>query len=245
MRIRKRFLSIGILLWLCGAISAQQIVEWGDLLTETNDARCTIHYKRNGCELLNGTFRIKRGLDEECIKFSHGLMDGEYRRYRDGVLRESGEYDKGKRNGVFREYYQDGLTVRKETPMLQGKINGTVKTYFRDGKIESEKEYRQSVENGRARRFNNKTGAVISEVRYVDGQKEGKEFSIEDSGHDNCSKIVRHYSNGKLNGPYHLESTMGGKAYITIDGQYVDGRKSGHWKQYNATDENTIEWDEK
>lgn len=85
------------------------------------------------------------------------MINGDYRRYRDGVLRESGIYAKGKRNSTFTEYYQDGVTPRKETPMQQGKIDGTVKTYFRNGKIEIEKEYKQSVENGRERRFANKT----------------------------------------------------------------------------------------
>lgn len=45
--------------------------------------------------------------------------------------------------------------------MQQGKIDGTVKTYFRNGKIETEKEYRQSAENGRERRFDSKTGEQI------------------------------------------------------------------------------------
>ena len=94
-------------------------------------------------------------------------------RYRDGVLRESGIYAKGKRNGIFTEYYQDGVTPRKETPMQQGKIDGTVKTYFRNGKIEIEKEYRQSVESGRERRFDSKTGEQIFESHYIDGKKEG------------------------------------------------------------------------
>ena len=110
---------------------------------------------------MQGKYRIIRGLDEEHVKLSDGMINGDYRRYRDGVLRESGIYVKGKRNGTFTEYYQDGVTPRKETPMLQGKIDGTVKTYFRNGKIEIEKEYKQSVENGRERRFANKTGEQI------------------------------------------------------------------------------------
>ena len=51
-----------------------------------------------------------------------------------GWLRESVYMPKGKRNSTFTEYYQDGVTPRKETPILQGKIDGTVKTYFRNGK---------------------------------------------------------------------------------------------------------------
>ena len=245
MKTRMRILLIGMLLWLCNTIRAQQIVEWRDLLTETSDAHCTVYYIKYGHEALQGEFCIKRGLDEERDKFSNGMMEGEYRRYRDGVLREVGAYDKGRRNGMFLEYYQDGKTVRKETPMRQGKIDGTVKTYYRDGKMESEKKYRQGMEHGRERRFDNKTGELTLEAHYVNGQKEGKETIVEYRGHDMHTKTVRHYSNGRLNGPFRIESTQGGKPYITVEGQYVDGRKSGRWKQYNATDRKTKEWEEK
>ena len=245
MKTGKKIMLISMLLWLCNAIGAQQIVEWHDLLTETSDTHCTVYYMKYGHEALQGEFCIKRGLDEEHVKFSHGMMDGKYRRYRDGVLREVGTYDKGRRNGIFMEYYQDGKTVRKETPMRHGRIDGTVRTYYRDGKMESEKKYRHGVEHGRARRFDNKTGELTQEAHYVNGQKDGKETIVEDHGQDMRTKTVRHYSNGRLNGPFRIESTHGGKPYITVEGQYADGKKSGHWKQYNATDGNTKEWDEK
>ena len=135
-----RILALYIFLLLCGTVSAQQIVEWSDLQTITDNSRRTVYYKKGRKQPLRGKYRIIRGLDEECVKFSDGMINGDYRRYRDGVLRESGIYAKGKRNSTFTEYYQDGVTPRKETPMQQGKIDGTVKTYFRNGKIEAEKE---------------------------------------------------------------------------------------------------------
>lgn len=42
--------------------------------------------------------------------------------------------------------------------------------------------------------------------------------------------------NGKLNGSYRVESTWEGKPYITIEGQYTDGEKSGQWIQHNYQD---------
>lgn len=156
---------------LCGTASAQQIIEWNNLQTITDNARRTVYYEKGSKQPLQGEYRIVRGLDEERVKLSDGIINGDYFRYRDGVLRESGIYAKGKRNGTFTEYYQDGVTLRKETPMQQGKIDGTVKTYFRNGKIETEKEYRQSVESGRERRFDSKTGEQIFESHYIDGKK--------------------------------------------------------------------------
>ena len=226
-----RILTLYIFLLLCGTVSAQQIVEWSNLQILTDNARRTVYYEKGSKHPLQGEYRIIRGLDEERVKLSDGIIDGDYRRYRDGVLRESGIYAKGKRNGTFTEYYQDGVTPRKETPMQQGKI-------------ESEKEYRQSAENGRERRFDSKTGEQIFESHYTDGKKEGEEWEIFEDGRTLRSRTTRHYRNGKLDGSYRVESTEDGKPYITIEGQYTDGEKSGRWKQYNATDDTTREWDE-
>ena len=219
-----RMLILYIFLLLCGTVSAQQTVEWNDLQPLTDDAHRTVYYKKDSKRPLQGKYR--------------GMINGDYHRYRDGVLRESGIYVKGKRNGTFTEYYQDGVTPRKETPMQQGKIDGTVKTYFRNGKIEAEKEYKQSVESGRERRFDSKTGEQIFESHYIDGKKDGEEWEIFEDASTLRSRIIRHYRNGKLDGSYRVESTRDGKPYITIEGQYTDGEKSGQWIEHNY-DNNT------
>ena len=219
-----RILTLYLFLLLCGTVSAQQIMEWNDLQILTDNARRTVYYEKGSKHPLQGEYRIIRGLDEERVKLSDGIIDGDYRRYRDGVLRESGIYAKGKRNGTFTEYYQDGVTPRKETPMQQGKIDGTVKTYFRNGKIEIEKEYRQSVESGRERRFDSKAGEQIFESHYIDGKKEGEEWEIFEDGRTLHNRTTRHYRNGKLDGSYHVESTRDGKPYITIERQYTTAR---------------------
>lgn len=239
-----RILTLYLFLLLCSTIFAQQIVKWDDLQTIRDNAQRTVYYEKGSKQPLRGEYCIIRGLDEEHIKLSDGIINGNYLRYRDGVLRESGIYVKGKRNGTFTEYYQDGVTPRKETPMKQGKIDGTVKTYFSNGKIETEKEYRQSVESGRVRRFDSKTGEQIFESHYINGKKEGEEWEIFEDGCALRSKITRHYRNGKLDDSYRVESTQDGKPYITIEGQYTNGKKSGRWKQYNATDGTTREWKE-
>ena len=80
-----RILALYIFLLLCGTVSAQQIVEWSDLQTITDNSRRTVYYKKGRKQPLRGKYRIIRGLDEECVKFSDGLINGDYRRYRDGV----------------------------------------------------------------------------------------------------------------------------------------------------------------
>lgn len=118
-----RMLILYIFLLLCGTVSAQRTVEWNDLQPLTDDAHRTVYYKKDSKRPLQGKYRIIRGLDEEHVKLSDGMINGDYHRYRDGVLRESGIYVKGKRNGTFTEYYQDGVTPRKETPIQMEESN--------------------------------------------------------------------------------------------------------------------------
>ena len=48
--------------------------------------------------------------------------------------------------------------------------------------METEKEYRQSVESGRERRFDSKAGEQIFESHYIDGKKEGEEWGFSRMG---------------------------------------------------------------
>lgn len=84
-----RMLILYIFLLLCGTVSAQQTVEWNDLQPLTDDAHRTVYYKKDSKRPLQGKYRIIRGLDEEHVKLSDGMINGDYHRYRDGVLRES------------------------------------------------------------------------------------------------------------------------------------------------------------
>lgn len=105
------------------AATAQIITEWKELLTVVDEHQRTVYYNRESSKPLKGEYRIKRGLDLETVIFKNGMMDGEYRRYRNGELREAGNYALGKRDGQFTEYHVGGKTVMKETPMSNGKID--------------------------------------------------------------------------------------------------------------------------
>ena len=132
--IRKMLAAIVLTLLCCSAF-AQRIVESGDLRTTTDEQHGTVvHYLKGGKRPLSGKFRILRGQDEEIVHFSKGVMQGEYRRFRNGSLREKGKYTDGRRHGLFVSYHQDGKTPQREAPMQYGKIDGTVRTWFSDEK---------------------------------------------------------------------------------------------------------------
>lgn len=168
-----------VLTLLCGSAFAQRIVESGDLRIITDEQRGTaVHYLKDGKRPLSGEYRILRGQNEESVHFSKGVMQGEYRRFRNGSLREKGKYTDGRRHGLFVSYHQDGKTPQREAPMQYGKIDGTVRTWFSDGKPDMVQEYRQGKRNGKEQRFDPKSGKQIYEANYTDDRKEGKQWEI-------------------------------------------------------------------
>lgn len=109
----KRLIPIWIVVLSVASASAQKVVEWNDLSTVIDENQCTVYYDRDSHNPLKGSYHIKRGLDVETVKLKDGLIDGEYRRYRNGELRETGRYVKGKRDGLFSEYHVGGKVVKK------------------------------------------------------------------------------------------------------------------------------------
>lgn len=228
-----RFITILLLVLSAATASAQKAADWRDLLTIVDDNNRTVYYERESHKPLKGEYRIKRGLDIEFVKLKDGVIDGDYRRYRNGELRESGKYVKGKREGDFTEYHSGGKTVRKTIPMKDGRIDGVVRTYFSDGSLDTEKTYRMSVEHGAERRYDNATHRQVFETHYIDGKKEGEEWETADNGNGTQSRIVRHYADGLLNGKYRNELTRDGKLIYLIEGEYLGGEKTGQWIEYN------------
>lgn len=224
--IRKMLAAIVLTLLCCSAF-AQRIVESGDLRTTTDEQHGTVvHYLKGGKRPLSGKFRILRGQDEEIVHFSKGVMQGEYRRFRNGSLREKGKYTDGRRHGLFVSYHQDGKTPQREAPMQYGKIDGTVRTWFSDGKSDMVQEYRQGKRNGKEQRFDPKSGKQIYEANYTDDRKEGKQWKIsEDTTERWVSKTVSHYKNGELDGPYEYTAHLHGKLYAYKSGSYKNGYK--------------------
>ncbi|MBO5186610.1 MAG: hypothetical protein J6B91_06115 [Prevotella sp.] len=240
----KHLITIWAVMLSVASASAQKVVEWNELLTVIDENKRTVYYDRDSHKPLKGSYHIKRGLDVEAVKLKDGVVDGEYRRYRYDELREAGRYVKGKRDGLFTEYHVGGKVVQKETPMNNGNIDGTVRIYFSNGKIDTEKEYRMSVENGVERRYDNTTGEQVFETHYADGKKEGEEWETADNGNGTRSRVVRHYKNGQLHGPYRNELThYDGTPFYLIEGEYTSGKKSGRWVERNYdTNTETCTW---
>ena len=117
------------------------------------------------------------------------------------------------------------------------KIDGTVRTWFSDGKPDMVQEYRQGKRNGKEQRFDPKSGKQIYEANYTDDRKEGKQWKIsEDITEGWVSKTVSHYKNGELDGPYEYTAHLHGKLYAYKSGSYKNGYKHGSWKEIDRDD---------
>ncbi len=123
----------------------------------------------------------------------------------------------------------------KETPMSNGKIDGTVRTYFSNGALDTEKNYKMSVENGKERHFDKTDGKPVYEANYANGKKDGMEWKTTDDGHGMRSNILRHYKNGVLHGIYRNELMRNdGTLVYLVTGQYANGEKTGQWNECNC-----------
>ncbi|MCO7113721.1 hypothetical protein NIB75_18180 [Bacteroides uniformis] len=98
-------------------------------------------------------------------------------------------------------------------------------------------EYRQGKRNGKEQRFDPKSGKQIYEANYTDDRKEGKQWKIsEDTTERWVSKTVSHYKNGELDGPYEYTAHLHGKLYAYKSGSYKNGYKHGSWKEIDRDD---------
>ena len=91
--------------------------------------------------------------------------------------------------------------------------------------------------NGKEQRFDPKSGKQIYEANYTDDRKEGKQWKIsEDTTERWVSKTVSHYKNGELDGPYEYTAHLHGKLYAYKSGSYKNGYKHGSWKEIDRDD---------
>lgn len=213
---------------------AQEIVYQIDDVSVINygDGRLLFRQFNEQKTPLNGQHRIIDGYHSECIvaEFTDGMYNGAFQHLKNNKLKEDGTYKEGRKNGIFKEYNYDGVSVKKETPYKDGKLNGIVTTYYTNGKPDKEKEYAMSVEHGIDRSYDYQTGNV-SERNYKDGRQHGSQVIYYSS---NIGDFVERstYDNGKKVGYYSETFTDG---TIKKQGQYnSEGKKYGKWLERDS-----------
>lgn len=64
---------------------------------------------------LNGSHRIIDGYRSEYIlaEFKDGMYNGDYKYFKNNRLKEEETYKEGRKDGVYKEYYSDGVALKK------------------------------------------------------------------------------------------------------------------------------------
>ncbi len=174
----------------------------------------------------NGNF-VEYAIDGS-IQVEYSMLNGEnnglFKFYENQKLSYSLTYVNGILNGPKTEYYysqEDGhLILKQYGDFVNDNKNGIWKFYI--------------IENNKER--------LLSQITYLDGLKHGKFQDVQGD-----SLVFGNYKNEKLNGPYKVyldfaRMLTGGiirtdtsNLTLICEGNYIDGLKSGYWKNYDIT----------
>lgn len=143
----------------------------------------------------------KKGHLEFQEEYNNGVLNGQKKRFRDGILIYSEEYKDGLRNGLSVDYVDNGgkNQLEKEVNFLQGKRNGITKRYnngiltkealYKDDKLITDKSYDYSSGIIKSEGLY-KNENLIGEKKYENGKL--KYLLLEDE--NGSLQIVREYT---------------------------------------------------
>tara|TARA_B100001175_G_scaffold94085_1_gene79553 strand:- start:184 stop:1026 length:843 start_codon:yes stop_codon:yes gene_type:complete len=213
-----KFISYSfILVWMNGALFSQsfsnknqneipeifidttsiEVIEWGYL-----DSVKGLYYYED--ELYTGPVikYLSSGLMEG--EFQDGLRHGLWQTFnRIGQPLMIGYYDKGKKNGKFEQWYDDGKTRHREliASFVNDQYDGVYREWYDNGKKSIVGTYDNGKEQGAYKEWH-ENGKRALQTKYIDGRPDG---------------IYREwYENGKR------------RIKIT----FKDGKENGWWKQW-------------
>jgi len=187
-----------------------------------------LHRKKSDDKPIEGERRIIDGRRSEykLAEFKDGLYDGKYQFFKSNKLREEGSYKEGRKDGIFKEYTSDGVTLKSQKTYKNGKTDGVWISYFANGEPEREKTYKEGIEEGPERKYDYKSGDLITEMNFVNGKKHGKQ-------HQQITSSTKHYiiesnyDNGILTGDYSEIYVDNG--IVCKQGVYKNGKEEGLW----------------
>jgi len=119
------------------------------------------------------------------------------------LMRVSGSYIIGERNGYIKEYNSSNDKLIFEGEYLNGNRNGIGKEYNDKGKIIFEGEYLNNKKSGYGKKYNYFNNKLIYEGEYLNGRRNGKGKEYSEFG------------------------------YLLYEAEYLNNIKNGKGKEYN------------
>jgi antitoxin component YwqK of YwqJK toxin-antitoxin module/tetratricopeptide (TPR) repeat protein len=177
-----------------------------------------------------------------------GEIDGVVKFYFDnGQFETLSNYEKGKQTGVYLDYYRDSIP-HIEGNFENGKETGSWTFYFRNGKVQRTGTFVNGKESGLWKSYH-PSGNLLSEINFQDGKQHGVSTTYDIDGRPWYQEIS---DKGKITGfiQFDKEGNPGPEqkakkgtisvkvknhdGVVVIEGDFVNGQKSGQWKYYNA-----------
>ncbi|MEM6559384.1 MAG: hypothetical protein AAF605_06335 [Myxococcota bacterium] len=153
----------------------------------------------------------------------NGVQHGPVRTvYQPGRVQTQGQYEEGKKDGVWSYYYPDGAKQATETYEM-GAREGTVQAWYQDGSLQGETTYVNDQIEGYARVF------------YPDGKKQTEEIRKQGKG-----PFTQWHNNGQIaiSGQFDGPRTIGDWTYYSKSGEVLKknalgSRGSGAYESYD------------
>ena len=142
--------------------------------------------------------------------------------YDDGNLKAEGSYVDDKKDGFWKFYYKNGNLEEKGKYIL-GNPDSIWMWYYSDGKLLRKENFYGGLPDGLLTEFD-KEGNIITQGDYIEGRKEGKWVYYVGDSRDEID-----YSDGYMNGWYRSYYPDG---EIRYEGKYVDDNPNGEHTWY-------------
>lgn len=166
-----------------------------------------------------------------------------------GKMTKAGRIENGKKNGIWKSYYENGMISRieeyhddvlsgttiaietngyisKEENIVNGQKNGLCREYNRNGTIKTEENYVGGTLNGWRRVFST-DGKLQEEGNWKGGLRD----SINRWAYPSGKIYVEYfYRKGNITGPSKIYYESG---KVKSEGQLSDGYETGTWKEYS------------
>ena len=142
--------------------------------------------------------------------------------------KKSGKYNKGIKDGIWREYHNNGQLYLKYS-FNNGKLDGTEEIYNKKGLLTGLMTYKDGVLLKEVNYWDN--GLFMTSIEYKNGKRHGCSKSYHNTI-PNCLMFEGCYIDGLKNGK-HTTYQFFCNGNILNEEFYVSGVKEGRWNTYN------------
>lgn len=160
------------------------------------------------------------------IKVSDGIPDGLFICHTNEQVKVFElNFSKGKRDGVEKRWSPKTKTITHQISWKNNIQDGEQKIY--DANTEElihEATFSNGKLSGRERAWSPDGKTLIKDLQWVDGKQ---------TGFNNSGEVERNYKNGKHHGVWKFYSVQGGKYYVRVEENHIDGNKEGDQKTWD------------